>query len=66
MKQLDILGLTLEEGIKEIKDLKNNECEISIRETFAYNKEQDIRLTEARILKVIQSDNVLNIIVSYF
>ena len=66
MEKLDILGLPLKEGIELIKRNNTIDFNIEIKETLAWNKEKQGKLTEARILKALEYENKLTIIIGYF
>lgn len=65
MEKLDILGLPLEEAL----DVVNNnfsDLNIEIKKTFAWNKEEEQHLNQARVLKILEHKDSLTIITGYF
>ena len=65
MKKLDILGLPLEEAIEDIKN-SLGDINIEIKKTFAWNKESENTLEQARVLKTLEHKDNLTIIIGYF
>ena len=63
MTQVDVLGFKLEEGLKILK--KNNYI-VNINETIGLNKNFTKDLYEPRIIKCELTEDIANIIISYF
>ena len=61
LKEKDVLGLPLDEGIKLLNDYN-----ITISKTYGLNKKFNQNLSEPRILKVLFTDNSVNLVVGYF
>ena len=61
MKKKDVLGLPLDEGLKLLNDYN-----ITISKTYGLNKKFNQNLSEPRILKVLFTDNSVNLVVGYF
>ncbi len=62
---LDILGLPLEEAMIDIKN-SLGDINIEIKKTFAWNKESENTLEQARVLKTFEHKDNLTIIIGYF
>lgn len=65
MELSDLLALPLGEGIEVIKK-NNNTMNIEIRETNSYKKDKNFELNEPRILKILNTNSVITIVVGYF
>lgn len=65
MEKLDILGWPLEEALTIIND-NFSDIDIVIKKTFAWNKESEQTLNQARVLKVLEYKDNLTIITGYF
>ena len=65
MEKLDILGLPIEEALDTLKSNYYDE-NIEIKKTFAWNKEKDSSLSQARVLKTLEHKDKLTIIIGYF
>lgn len=65
MRKLDVLGLPLKEAIDIIEE-NYSDTNIEIKKTFAWNKESEITLIQARVLKILEYKDNLTIITGYF
>lgn len=65
MEKLDILGLPLEEALNIVKS-NFDDSNIEIKKTFAWNKEKEHHLNQARVLKTLEHKDKLTIIIGYF
>ena len=65
MDELDILGLPIEEALDVVKN-NFSDLNIEIKKTFAWNKEEEHHLTQARVLKILEYKDKLTIITGYF
>lgn len=65
MEQLDLLGLPIEEALNIVKK-SSNDLNIEIKKTFAWNKEEENHLDQARVLKTLEHKDKLTIIIGYF
>lgn len=65
MEKLDILGLPLEEALEIVKN-NFNDINIEIKKTFAWNKEKEEHLNQARVLKTLEHKDKITIIIGYF
>ena len=63
MSQVDVLGFKLDEGLTI---LKNHNYDVKIYETIGLNKNFTKDLDEPRIIKCELTEDIANIIVSYF
>lgn len=64
MKDLDVVGFKLEEGLQIIRS--NTNRDINILKTQGFKKEEIKNLIEPRILKVITKDDRIDVIIGYF
>ena len=64
MKTFNLLGYTLEEGIKIINHTSN--IEVKVNETKGSNKNFKDNLNDCRIIRVSQTENKVIIITGYF
>lgn len=62
---MDILGLPLQEALDIIENNFNN-LNVDIKKTFAWNKESEQKLEQARVLKILEHKDNLTIIIGYF
>lgn len=65
MDELDILGLPIEEALDVVKN-NFSDLNIEIKKTFAWNKEEEHHLNQARVLKILEHKDKLTIITGYF
>ena len=65
MEKLDILGLPLSEALDIIKN-NLDDINVEIKKTFAWNKESESHLTQARVLKTLKHKDKITIIIGYF
>lgn len=63
--KIDVLGLPLKEAM-DIIEKNYSETNIEIKKTFAWNKESEKTLTQARVLKILEYKDNLTIITGYF
>lgn len=63
MKYSNILGLTLQQGLKI---LENNNLEVEILYTKGLNKRFAECLSESRIIRLDYNDKKVEVVVSYF
>lgn len=63
--KIDVLGLPLEEAMDIIEE-NYSDTNIEIKKTFAWNKENEKTLTQARVLKILEYKDNLTIITGYF
>lgn len=61
---MDIVGFELNEGLEILKE-EHPDMKIHIKKTFS-NKESDSNFNVARILRILKSDDKIEIIVGYF
>lgn len=62
---MDILGLPLQEALDIIENDFNN-LNVDIKKTFAWNKESEKNLEQARVLKILEHKDNLTITIGYF